>query len=345
MEHPALVTRSWSRFIRSQGLPGSGFLAFVGGAVFAAAVVAVAWVVVPLLLPSQELLIRAIGVPLLLAGLVLSLALTLRSMRRGVLLQSWARHRGLGYVHQHRATRNSPWSGAPFPRTGGYVVRHHLIGDGFESARFRSVPDGRGYHSAGLVDSFTFVRFDLPTFVPHLVVTGNRRSVLRAAGLAIGSGRKLGGSIEFDSVFTLHCPADYERDALYIFTPDLLALLIDHAPGCDLELVDNSAYLYFSREPKIWNERVADDLLAVVDRLRRKLERQTRSYADGTREREVGAGASSSSAAAASGVSLGGLRLASKTSTRGRVVALAVWMPGIAVIAVVVAQALGWISL
>lgn len=34
---------------------------------------------------------------------------------------------------------------------------------------------------------------------------------------------------DFDRYFTLYCPGDYERDALYVFTPDLLALLIDES--------------------------------------------------------------------------------------------------------------------
>jgi hypothetical protein len=49
---------------------------------------------------------------------------------------------------------------------------------------------------------------------------------------------------DFDRYFALYCPTGYERDALYIFTPDLMALLIDHAAGFDVEIVDNWLFVY-----------------------------------------------------------------------------------------------------
>jgi len=51
---------------------------------------------------------------------------------------------------------------------------------------------------------------------------------------------------DFDRHFTLYCPSDYERDALYIFTPDLMALLIDDASAFDVEVVDDRLFAYYS---------------------------------------------------------------------------------------------------
>jgi hypothetical protein len=330
---------SWSRFVRTQGLRGSGLGSLLVGVVYAAFLIAALWIGVALLLPQYLLLVRALVVPLLAAGSVVLLCLSVRSMHRGVLLQSWAWDRGMQYVHQRRSKSRSPWSGTLFPRSGGYFVRHYLAGGDFETARFRSLPDGSGYHTAGIVDSFTFVRFDLPTSVPHLIVTSNRSSAFSAAGVAISGGRKLAASIEFDSSFTLHCPADYERDALYVFTPDLLALLIDAAPDCDLELLGSTAYLYISREPQLWNEGVAEKFVTAIDTLRDKLDRQTRRYKD----RRIAEDAfENTSPQGLPSVALGGLRLANTQSMRGRAIAVAVWIPGIAVAAAFLAQALGW---
>ena len=328
---------SWGRFIRAQGLRGSGLGSLLGGVLYLGLVIAVVWFGVTLVLPQYSLLVHALVVPLLAAGALVLVGLSVRSMHRGMLLQAWAWGRGMRYVHQRRSTSRSPWDGTLFPRGGGYFVRHHLLGHDVEIARFRSLPDNSGYKSAGILDSFTFVRFDLPTSVPHLVVTSNRSSAFSAAGLAISGGRKLAASIEFDSSFTLYCPSDYERDALYVFTPDLLALLIDAAPGCDLELLGSTAYLYFSREPQLWKESVAENLLTAVGALRDKLDRQTRRYKDGRVDEET-------SPQGLPAVALGGLRLANTQSMRGRIIAAAVWMPGVAVAAVFVAQALGWIS-
>ena len=44
---------------------------------------------------------------------------------------------------------------------------------------------------------------------------------------------------DFSEYFTLYCPREYERDALYVFTPDLMALLIDQTSTFDVEIVDD----------------------------------------------------------------------------------------------------------
>lgn len=41
---------------------------------------------------------------------------------------------------------------------------------------------------------------------------------------------------DFDRYFTPYCPKQYERDALSVFTPDLMALCIDEAAPFDIEI-------------------------------------------------------------------------------------------------------------
>jgi hypothetical protein len=52
---------------------------------------------------------------------------------------------------------------------------------------------------------------------------------------------------DFDRHFTLYAPKEYERDALYLFTPDLMALLIDEASPFDVEIVDDWMFIYSAR--------------------------------------------------------------------------------------------------
>lgn len=73
--------------------------------------------------------------------------------------------------------------------------------------------------------------------------------VLRASGegrLAVppAASQRLSLEGDFDRHFTLYCPAGYETDALYLFTPDVLAQLVDHAGTFHVEIVDNRVYLY-----------------------------------------------------------------------------------------------------
>ncbi|MDQ0643506.1 hypothetical protein [Microbacterium murale] len=62
---------------------------------------------------------------------------------------------------------------------------------------------------------------------------------------------------DFDQYFTLYCPAGYEQDALYLFTPDIMARFIDSAAQLDVEIVDDWLFLYTKREastldPSTW---------------------------------------------------------------------------------------------
>ena len=53
---------------------------------------------------------------------------------------------------------------------------------------------------------------------------------------------------DFDQHFSLYCPEGYEQDALYLFTPDIMARFIDHAAALDVEIVDDWLFLYGKRE-------------------------------------------------------------------------------------------------
>nr|WP_314845296.1 hypothetical protein [uncultured Microbacterium sp.] len=62
---------------------------------------------------------------------------------------------------------------------------------------------------------------------------------------------------DFDQYFTLYCPEGYERDALYLFTPDIMARFIDNAAELDVEIVDDWLFLYTQRkvstlDPATW---------------------------------------------------------------------------------------------
>ena len=77
---------------------------------------------------------------------------------------------------------------------------------------------------------------------------------------------------DFDRYFTLYCPAGYERDALYLFTPDIMARFIDGAAQLDVEIVDDWLLLYTPRKVSTldpatwaWLFGVVGALLAKVD--------------------------------------------------------------------------------
>ncbi|WP_426737682.1 hypothetical protein [Plantibacter sp. 2H11-2] len=81
---------------------------------------------------------------------------------------------------------------------------------------------------------------------------------------------------DFDRHFTLYCPDGYERDALYLFTPDIMARFIDHAAQLDVEIIDDWLFLYTKREVSTLDPDTWAWLFSVIDALMTKLDQWAR---------------------------------------------------------------------
>ncbi|WP_213814277.1 hypothetical protein [Glaciihabitans sp. dw_435] len=135
--------------------------------------------------------------------------------------------------------------------------------------------------SAGLTPRRAgFVQIRLERTTPHIVLENRRSRVLRSSGSRFRHNQRLSLEGDFDRHFTLYCPEGYERDALYIFTPDLMALMIDVAADCEIELVDGSLILYVGHPWRLWKPRRFAAMLTLTDALGAKATRQTRRYSD-----------------------------------------------------------------
>ncbi|MDQ1204508.1 hypothetical protein [Microbacterium sp. SORGH_AS_0862] len=95
---------------------------------------------------------------------------------------------------------------------------------------------------------FTAISLDRQT--PHIVLENRRARVLRTTG------------------------------ALYIFTPDLMALMIDLASDCEAELLDGWLVLYSGRPWRLSTPRGFTRLISLVDLVGRKMRTRTELYRD-----------------------------------------------------------------
>ncbi|WP_431805149.1 hypothetical protein [Microbacterium sp. bgisy203] len=91
---------------------------------------------------------------------------------------------------------------------------------------------------------------------------------------------------DFDRFFTLYCPRGYERDALYLFTPDIMTRFIDRAAAFDIEIVDDWLFLYSRRPLSTLDPETWEWLFSVTATLDVKLAqwerwRDTRAASDG----------------------------------------------------------------
>ncbi|MCI9857848.1 hypothetical protein [Microbacterium proteolyticum] len=96
---------------------------------------------------------------------------------------------------------------------------------------------------------YAALRLDTP--LPHIVLdaVGNN-GLFGGTNLPVsfGRGQRLSLEGDFDQHFALYCPEGYERDALYLFTPDVMARFIDNAAQLDVEIIDEWLFLYSRRD-------------------------------------------------------------------------------------------------
>lgn len=89
------------------------------------------------------------------------------------------------------------------------------------------------------------VRIPLPAEAPRITLRSRRGG----GALSVLPRRPTGRSElrlegDFSDVFEVSTPAGYETDALYVLTPDLMALLLDESADLDLEIVDSTLHVY-----------------------------------------------------------------------------------------------------
>lgn len=118
-----------------------------------------------------------------------------------------------------------------------------------------------------------YVAVKLSTPLPNIVLDAVGNNGLFGSNLpaAFDGAQRLSLEGDFDRYFTLYCPAGYEADALYLFTPDIMARFVDHAAALDVEIVDDWLFLYTPREASTLDPATWAWLFSVVAALLDKL--------------------------------------------------------------------------
>ncbi|MGH3704056.1 MAG: hypothetical protein ACRDT9_05445 [Agromyces sp.] len=179
-----------------------------------------------------------------------------------------------GYAFRDRVF-NLPVSGLLF-RSSKNVVMDGVVDALDDEAPFvYAGVSARGRRLRGL----KLIMIPLPRPVPNMVLLSTSGNVLKNLGIALKESQRLSVEGDFQSLFTLYCPAGYERDALYVFTPNLLRRLMDAAAGCDLEIVDDRVLIYAPAHAFSKPGQLAE-LPGLVRYLHETFERQTRRYRD-----------------------------------------------------------------
>ena len=115
---------------------------------------------------------------------------------------------------------------------------------------------GSGKNSTTHNWGYVAVKLDVP--LPNIVLDAKGNNSFGSnLPASFGKAQRLSLEGDFDRYFDLYCPEGYERDALYLFTPDIMARFIDNAAQLDVEIVDDWLFLYTQRkvstlDPATW---------------------------------------------------------------------------------------------
>ena len=157
---------------------------------------------------------------------------------------------------RYDATATPPASVGLWEQVSTGVVRDRITGDGWEAGRITGgdreashVEQRGGWTVTTTVSISTPVRsvdvgylaITLPRRVPNMVLDArsNDRGPFSSLIRRPAAHQHLSLEGDFDTRFRLYVPTGYERDALYVFTPDLMALLVDETGDLDVELRDD----------------------------------------------------------------------------------------------------------
>lgn len=135
---------------------------------------------------------------------------------------------------------------------------------------------GSGKNSSTHRWGYVAVKLDVP--LPNIVLDALGNNAVFGTNLPASFQKQQRLSLEgdFDQYFTLYCPAGYERDALYLFTPDIMARFIDNAAELDVEIVDDWLFLYTKREASTLDAATWAWLFGAVGALITKLDQWAR---------------------------------------------------------------------
>ena len=129
------------------------------------------------------------------------------------------------YAHLFKLGHNNIAKDQVSGEYNGYPIRLYLYS--------YIVGNGRGAHTYNK----TVFCLEFNTTMPDIVLT--RKGATAPESMTVV---KLEG--DFNKYFTLHVPRGYEVEALEVFTPDVMAKLIDKAESLNLEISQDSLYIY-----------------------------------------------------------------------------------------------------
>ena len=198
---------------------------------------------------------------------------------RWVRLDRFARANGLSFSPKDA---NPFYQGAIFQLGSARWVTEHLSASTGHYLDFGTYQYTTGSGRSQSTHFWGFLALHLERRLPQMMLDSKANNSIFGSDLPVSFDKNQVLHLEgdFDRYFTLYCPREYETDALYVFTPDLMALLIDNAAPFDVEIVDDWMFVYSRSRLNVMDPAVTQRMLNIVDTVGGKTLSQTDHYAD-----------------------------------------------------------------
>lgn len=89
-----------------------------------------------------------------------------------------------------------------------------------------------------------YLATELPAPLPHLILESAAAGPLPRELPRAELGQSVSMGNPFDQHFTLYAPSGYEHDALYVLTPAVMAVLLDHATDFHIEIIGDTLVFF-----------------------------------------------------------------------------------------------------
>lgn len=207
--------------------------------------------------------------------------------KRSARLWHFARANNFSYTH---TLLNPPYTGMIFQQGHSRFASNIIYVPASES--FASFEMGDYQYTTGSgkekqTHDWFYLSIEMDRQLPHMVLDSRANNVrffgkdlMTNLPESFSKDQVLSLEGDFNTYFTLYAPKEYERDALYVFTPDLMALLMDKSAQFDAEIIDNKLYFYRRYSVDRTNPTMMYQLLTIIHTVGMKMYQQTDYYAD-----------------------------------------------------------------
>lgn len=171
------------------------------------------------------------------------------------------------------------YSGLIFDEGDSHQINEALrLPNGIEIGNYQY---GTGSGKNRSIHIWGYVKIGLTRHLPQMVLDAKSNNILSLTNLPDSfRGQEIVLEGDFNKYFTLYAPKEYDVDARYVFTPDVMAALIDYGSKYDMEVVDNQLYIYAKAPFAFDDTATIQQLMQVIGVIGTELIDQSRNYSD-----------------------------------------------------------------